>query len=54
MIVKCRGSRGSIPVSGREYLKYGGDTTCLEIRTKSDEYSSSLMPAQAYEDLVII
>ena len=35
MIVKIWGSRGSIPVSGREYLKYGGDTTCLEIRTKS-------------------
>ncbi len=27
------GSRGSIPVSGRQYLKYGGDTTCIEIRT---------------------
>jgi ribonuclease BN (tRNA processing enzyme) len=37
MIIKCWGSRGSIPVSGKEYLKYGGDTTCLEIRTKSDD-----------------
>ncbi len=37
MIIKIWGSRGSIPVSGREYLKYGGDTTCLEIRTKSDD-----------------
>ncbi|HOD99076.1 MAG TPA: MBL fold metallo-hydrolase, partial [Syntrophales bacterium] len=27
----------SIPVSGPEYLKYGGDTTCLEIRTKHDD-----------------
>ncbi|MGD8210215.1 MAG: MBL fold metallo-hydrolase [Desulfobacterales bacterium] len=37
MIIKIWGSRGSIPVSGKEYLKYGGDTTCLEIRTKSDD-----------------
>ena len=37
MIIKCWGSRGSIPVSGEEYIKYGGDTTCIEIRTKSDD-----------------
>jgi len=37
MIVRCWGARGSIPVSGEEYLRYGGDTTCLEIRTKNDE-----------------
>jgi phosphoribosyl 1,2-cyclic phosphodiesterase len=37
MIIKCWGSRGSIPVSGKEYIKYGGDTTCIEIRTKSDD-----------------
>ncbi|MFP4039553.1 MAG: MBL fold metallo-hydrolase [Desulfosudaceae bacterium] len=37
MFIKCWGSRGSIPVSGLEYLKYGGDTTCLEIRTKSND-----------------
>ncbi|MBW1894869.1 MAG: MBL fold metallo-hydrolase [Deltaproteobacteria bacterium] len=37
MFIKCWGSRGSIPVSGLEYIKYGGDTTCLEIRTKSDD-----------------
>ncbi len=37
MYIKCWGSRGSIPVSGKNYLKYGGDTTCLEIRTKSDD-----------------
>ena len=37
MYIKCWGSRGSIPVSGKEYLKYGGDTTCLEIRTQSDD-----------------
>jgi len=37
MIIRCYGARGSIPVSGEEYIKYGGDTTCLEIRTKNDE-----------------
>ncbi len=37
MLIKCWGSRGSIPVSGAKYLKYGGDTTCLEIRTQSDD-----------------
>jgi len=37
MIIRCYGARGSIPVSGREHLKYGGDTTCLEIRTENDE-----------------
>ncbi|MDD5475586.1 MAG: MBL fold metallo-hydrolase [Syntrophales bacterium] len=37
MIIRCWGARGSIAVSGREYLKYGGDTTCIEIRTKNDE-----------------
>lgn len=37
MFIRCWGARGSIPVSGREYIKYGGDTTCLEIRTKNDE-----------------
>ena len=37
MLITCWGSRGSIPVSGRSYLKYGGDTTCLEIRAKSGD-----------------
>jgi phosphoribosyl 1,2-cyclic phosphodiesterase len=37
MKITCWGSRGSIPVSGKEYLKYGGDTTCLEIRAKSGD-----------------
>ena len=37
MFIKCWGSRGSIPVSGTDYIKYGGDTTCIEIRTKSDD-----------------
>lgn len=31
------GSRGSLPVSGAEYLRYGGDTTCAEITTSAGE-----------------
>ena len=31
MLIRCWGSRGSIAVSGKEYLKYGGDTACVEV-----------------------
>jgi ribonuclease BN (tRNA processing enzyme) len=31
MLIRCWGSRGSIAVSGREYIKYGGDTTSIEV-----------------------
>ncbi len=31
MKLKFWGARGSIPVSGVEYVKYGGSTTCVEI-----------------------
>lgn len=37
MIIKSWGSRGSIPVSGPEYIKYGGDTTCIQITTRDDD-----------------
>ncbi|MBU8912102.1 MAG: MBL fold metallo-hydrolase [Desulfobacterales bacterium] len=37
MDIKCWGSRGSISVSGKQYLKYGGDTTCIEITAESGE-----------------
>jgi phosphoribosyl 1,2-cyclic phosphodiesterase len=37
MYIKCWGSRGQIPVSGVEYNKYGGDTTCIEIEASSGE-----------------
>ena len=37
MIIRCWGARGSIPVSGKQYLKYGGDTPCIEIRTKNND-----------------
>lgn len=37
MYIRCWGSRGSISVSGREYIKYGGSTTCMEIRSKKGD-----------------
>ncbi|MCM2267322.1 MAG: MBL fold metallo-hydrolase [Elusimicrobiales bacterium] len=37
MKIKFWGARGSIPVSGRQYIKYGGSTTCLEIRSRKNE-----------------
>ncbi len=37
MHIRCWGARGSIAVSGKEYLRYGGDTTCMEIRTRDDQ-----------------
>jgi phosphoribosyl 1,2-cyclic phosphodiesterase len=37
MKIRCWGARGSIPVSGEDYVTYGGDTTCIEIRTREDE-----------------
>ncbi|MBI9087757.1 MAG: MBL fold metallo-hydrolase [Desulfobacterium sp.] len=37
MFIKCWGSRGSIPVSGEQYLKYGGDTTCIQVVARSGE-----------------
>jgi len=36
MLMRCWGARGSIPVCGPEYLRYGGDTTCLELRPSAD------------------
>jgi phosphoribosyl 1,2-cyclic phosphodiesterase len=37
MFIKCWGSRGSLPVSGNDFVVYGGDTTCIEIRTQEDD-----------------
>ncbi|HNW43570.1 MAG TPA: MBL fold metallo-hydrolase [Elusimicrobiales bacterium] len=37
MNIKFWGARGSIPVSGKQYLKYGGCTTCVEVRSKKDD-----------------
>jgi phosphoribosyl 1,2-cyclic phosphodiesterase len=36
MYVKFWGTRGSVPVPGKETLKYGGNTPCVEIRTKKN------------------
>lgn len=35
MEIKIWGARGSMPVSGANYLKYGGDTCCVEVRLAS-------------------
>ena len=37
MLIRCWGARGSIPVSGPGYLRYGGDTPCIEIRNRHDD-----------------
>ena len=37
MKIKFWGVRGSIPVPGPKTVKYGGNTTCIEIRTDSGE-----------------
>ncbi len=37
MLIRCWGARGSISVSGVEYLKYGGETTCIEVQASSGE-----------------
>lgn len=34
--IKFWGVRGSIPISGEEYMKYGGNTSCIEIIKKGD------------------
>ena len=33
MKVKFWGVRGSIPVPGPKTVRYGGNTTCIEVRT---------------------
>ena len=37
MRIRIWGTRGSIPVSGMEYIHYGGDTTCFEISAADGE-----------------
>ena len=29
--IKFRGVRGSYPVANKEFLKYGGNTSCIEV-----------------------
>jgi phosphoribosyl 1,2-cyclic phosphodiesterase len=35
--VRCWGARGSVPVSGAEFVRYGGDTSCVEVRSEAGE-----------------
>ncbi len=37
MKINVWGARGSIPVSGRDYVDFGGDTTCLQLDAESGE-----------------
>ena len=37
MVITCWGARGTVPVSGPDFLKYGGDTTCLQIESEHDD-----------------
>lgn len=37
MRIKIWGSRGSRPVAGREFQAYGGETSCIEVRSDSGE-----------------
>jgi phosphoribosyl 1,2-cyclic phosphodiesterase len=34
--ITCRGVRGSVPVSGPQFHRYGGATTCFEIEIEGD------------------
>ncbi len=38
MIINLRGVRGSIPVPGPATVKYGGNTTCISIRTEEGDW----------------
>ncbi len=37
MKIKIWGCRGSIPSPGKETIKYGGETTCIEMRSESGQ-----------------
>ena len=37
MEITCWGARGTVPVSGSDFVKYGGDTTCLQITPGSTD-----------------
>jgi len=34
MLIRCWGARGSIPVSGKNFERYGGDSPCIEVRDR--------------------
>ncbi|MFO7446514.1 MAG: MBL fold metallo-hydrolase [Ignavibacteriaceae bacterium] len=37
MVLKFWGTRGSIPVPGKNTIKYGGNTPCVEIRSRTNK-----------------
>ncbi len=37
-IIKFRGVRGSIPTPGQSTLKYGGNTSCIEVKIKDQSF----------------
>ncbi len=37
MFIKFWGTRGSVPVPGKDTIKYGGNTPCVEIRTSNNK-----------------
>lgn len=37
MKITCWGSRGTVPVAGADYIRYGGDTTCLQIENGAED-----------------
>ena len=37
MKIRCWGARGSLPVSGSEYIHYGGATPCIEVRSDDEQ-----------------
>ena len=37
MKIKLLGTRGSIPTPGKYTVKYGGNTTCIDLTLKSGE-----------------
>lgn len=39
MDITCWGARGTTPVSGSDFVKYGGDTSCLQIQPGPTEES---------------
>ena len=45
MLVKFYGTRGSIPVSEREFMEFGGNTTCVLISGVNEGINSVIMDA---------
>lgn len=37
MVIKLYGTRGSLPVASKETVKYGGNTTCLYVESRSGD-----------------